>query len=81
MQDYEDGQFSIALQDFLMMSNGDVNEYYIETLTNELGEYDFDLENFNIVDHPGFYTWSANTEMWSYVQDSTNTLVFNFPST
>ena len=81
MQGYEDGQFSTALQSFLMMSNGDINEDYAEILSDELGEFDFDLENFDMADHSGIYTWNANNELWDYVSNTTNTLVFNFPLT
>ena len=81
MQGYEDGQFSTALQSFLMMSNGDINEDYAEILSDELGEFDFDLENFDMADHSGTYTWNANSEGWNYLSNTTNTLVFNFPLT
>ena len=81
MQGYEDGQFSTALQSFLMMSNGDINEDYAEILSDELGEFDFDLENFNMADHSGIYNWNANNEVWNYISNTTNTLVFNFPLT
>lgn len=80
MQGYEDGQFSTALQSFLMISNGNINEDYAETLTDELGEFDFNLENTNILsEHSGVYDWNYSTEMWTYTANTNNELIFNFP--
>jgi hypothetical protein len=80
MQGYENGQFSSAVQNFLMMSNGEINEDFAEMLTDELGEFDFDIEDFDMSGNSGVYTWSNVTEMWTYVSNTSNTLVFNFPS-
>lgn len=81
MQGYENGAFSTAFQSFFAMSNGEMNSDYAELLTDELGEFDFDVEDFNLSDHSGVYIWSSNSETWSYTSNTTNTLVFEFPFT
>ena len=81
MQGYEDGDFSTAMKNFLSISNGEGNEDYAELLADELAVFDFDYENFSMNDHSGVYNWDANSEMWTYMSNTSNTLEFNFPET
>jgi len=80
MQGYENGAFSNAFQTFMSLNNGVVDSDYSDTLVDELGEFEFDLENFDMSDHSGVYNWNFNQEMWNFTADNENKLVFNFPS-
>jgi len=79
MQGYENGAFSNAIQNFFMISNGDMNSEYSEMLTDKLEEFNFDLENFSMANHSGVYNWNSNMDSWSYVSNTNNELIFNFP--
>jgi len=81
MQGYESGEFSDYMQDFLMISNGDMESEYAEFLADELSEFEFDFEDFSMANHSGVYDWSATSEMWNYTANTTNSLEFNFPFT
>jgi len=79
LSSYENGQFSVALQDFFMINNGEIDEAYSDFLVSQLDTYNIDLENFSMVNHSGVYNWNSTTDSWNYTSNSQNMLIFNFP--
>lgn len=79
MQGYENGAFSNAFQTFMNLNNGEMDSEYADSLVDELGEFEFDLENFNMSEHAGVYNWNSNQYLWNFTANNDNKLVFNFP--